>query len=68
MPAAIFNVTLDGYHFSEHVVGWSSILLGKVSGGQTGTEVFRAIDDSKDRVTAADDAQGNRTAITLDLS
>ena len=48
--------------------GMAAILLGKVSGGQTGTEVFRAADDSKDRVTSTNDAQGNRTAVTMDLS
>ena len=48
--------------------GMAAILLGKVSGGQTGTEVFRAADDSKDRITSTNDAQGNRTAITMDLA
>lgn len=40
----------------------------KVSGAGTGTEVFRDFNDTKDRVTASDDADGNRTAITYDLT
>ena len=42
-------------------------LAGKVSGGGTVTEVFRnAVADSKDRITATVDANGNRTAVTTD--
>lgn len=44
-------------------------LAGKVSGAGSGTEVFRnAIADSKDRITATVDVDGNRTAITTDLT
>lgn len=44
-------------------------LGGKVSGGGTGTETFRnAVADSKDRIVATVDANGNRTAITTDVS
>lgn len=46
----------------------ASVLLGKVSGAGTGTEVFRDIGDTKDRVTATVDSSGNRTAITLDAT
>jgi hypothetical protein len=42
---------------------------GKVSGAATTTVVIRnAIADSKDRITATVDADGNRTAITTDLT
>lgn len=41
-------------------------LGGKASGMGTATGVFRAGDDSKDRITATIDASGNRTAVTLD--
>ena len=44
----------------------NSVMLGKVGGVGSGTEVFRDIDDTKDRITAAIDGSGNRTAITLD--
>lgn len=46
----------------------SAVLAGKVSGGGTGTEVFRDITDTKDRVTSTNDASGNRTSVTLDGS
>lgn len=45
-----------------------SVLIGKVSGGGTGTEVFRDFGDTKDRITATVDSNGNRTAITRDAT
>lgn len=45
-----------------------SALVAKVSGGGTTTITFRDIGDSKDRITATVDADGNRTAVTLDGS
>lgn len=46
-----------------------AVLLGKVSGAATVTNTFRnAVDDSKARVTATVDSDGNRTAITYDAS
>lgn len=46
----------------------ASVLVGKVSGAGTGTEVFRDVNDTKDRVTATVDLDGNRTAITRDAT
>ncbi len=46
----------------------SSVLFGKVSGGGTGTEVFRDFGDTKARITATVDSSGNRTAITRDAT
>jgi hypothetical protein len=46
----------------------NAILLGKVSGAGTGTETFRDINDTKNRVVATVDNSGNRTAITKDSS
>ena len=45
----------------------NAVLGGKVSGAGTGTETFRDIADTVDRVVATVDSSGNRTAITLDL-
>jgi len=45
-----------------------SALAGKVSGMSANAPVFRAADDSKDRITATTDADGNRSAITLNLT
>lgn len=43
-------------------------LCGKASGMATTTATFRDTNDSKDRVVATVDSDGNRTALTLDAS
>ena len=44
----------------------AAALGGKVSGAAANAPVFRSITDAKDRITATTDADGNRTAVTLD--
>lgn len=46
----------------------NSALGGKASGLDTTTAVYRDIGDTKDRITATVDADGNRSAVTLDLT
>jgi hypothetical protein len=46
----------------------AAVMVGKVSGAGTGTEVFRDVNDTKARVTATVDLDGNRTAITRDAT
>ncbi len=46
----------------------ASVLANKLSGGGTGTEITRDHADSKNRLTFTVDANGNRTAITKDLT
>lgn len=46
----------------------ASVILGKLSGAGTATEVFRDLPDTKDRVTATVDASGNRTVVTKDAT
>jgi hypothetical protein len=60
--------TIDGKTFSELVTLIAAVLLGKASGLDTTTAVYRAVDDAKARVTATVDASGNRTAVTLDAA
>lgn len=48
--------------------GFASALLSELSGAATTTVVCRDIGDTKDRITATVDADGNRSAITLDLT
>lgn len=60
--------TIDGKTFSELVTLIASVLLGKASGLATTTAIYRAVDDSKDRVTATVDEHGNRSALTLDAA
>jgi hypothetical protein len=47
---------------------YAAALHGKVAGGGTTLVKFRDLADSKDRITATVDTNGNRTAITLDPS
>jgi hypothetical protein len=60
--------TIDGKTFSELVTLIAAVLLGKASGLETSTAVYRAVDDSKDRVTGTVDSSGNRSAIVLDAA
>lgn len=46
----------------------AATLFGKLSGAGTTEVTIRDVDDSKDRVVATVDADGNRSAITLDLT
>lgn len=43
-------------------------MVGKLSGAATTTVTIRDTNDSKDRIVATVDADGNRTAVTLDQS
>lgn len=43
-------------------------LAGKVSGAATSTVAFRNVGDTKTRITASVDADGNRNAVTTDVS
>lgn len=72
LPAATATQVLDGADAIE--TGWTvrkvlriafAVLGGKSSGLPT-APVYRAGDDSKVRVTAASDTNGNRTGMTLD--
>lgn len=58
--------TQDGKTFAEMMVLMSAVLLGKASGLDTNTAIYRAINDSKDRVTGTVDEFGNRSAVVLD--
>lgn len=46
----------------------NSANASKVSGAATTTVVVRDVNDTKDRITATVDADGNRTAVTLDVT
>lgn len=47
--------------------GWNAALLGKASGLGTTTAIYRDIADTMPVITATVDANGNRSAVTLDL-
>ena len=46
----------------------SAALAGKLSGAPSGPIVIRDINDSKDRITATVDTNGNRSEVVLDVS
>jgi len=48
--------------------GFASALMGKASGLEGTTAVYRDIGDTKARITATVDEDGNRTAVTRDLT
>jgi hypothetical protein len=60
--------TQDGLTYAESHLLMACALLAKVSGLDAGSPIFRSIDDLKDRITATSDANGNRSAVTLDPS
>lgn len=61
---------MDGFSLEETLKLCLAALAGKLSGatGAATTIVIRAADDSKDRITADVDTNGNRTTVTLDVS
>ena len=70
LPSAsdIVTTAIDGTTtLAESLRLSNAVLGGKVSGAGTGTETFRDIADTVDRVVATVDSSGNRTAIMLDL-
>lgn len=57
---------MDGMSAAEAFRIMLAALAGKVSGAAGTTVTIRAADDSKDRIVATVDANGNRSAVTLD--
>lgn len=75
IPTASQNATailaagdVDGYTLEETLKLCLAALAGKLSGAATTTVTIRAADDSKARITATVDADGNRSAVTLDVA
>lgn len=66
---AVWDEVVEGTTTARQSVRLANATLGgKASGLGTTTAVYRDIGDSKDRVTATVDADGNRTAVTRDLT
>jgi hypothetical protein len=59
---------VDGYSLENALKLVLAALAGKLSGAATNTVTVRAADDSKARITATVDADGNRSAVTLDAT
>ena len=65
---ALNAMDIDGYTGAEAVKLILAAVAGKLSGAATTTATIRAADDSKARITATVDADGNRSAVTLDAT
>lgn len=57
-----------GYTHDDLLRLMASALLGKINGAGTGMETFRDICDTKDRIVATVDENGNRENIIFDIS
>jgi hypothetical protein len=55
-----------GWTLQEAIRIILSAAAAKLSGAGTGTEVFRNVTDTKNRITSTVDTSGNRTAVTYD--
>lgn len=67
IAAAVWGKVLEANLSAEELVRlMTAMLTGKVSGAGTGTEVFRDLADTKDRVVVTVDNVGNRTAVVRD--
>lgn len=67
-PQVMSSAVEAGVTLQQSLRLQSAVLLGKVSGAGTGTETFRDVNDTKNRVVATVDANGNRTSIIKDAS
>lgn len=65
----VWDKQVEGTFTAEEVMRiMSSALAGKASGLDTLSPIFRDISDSKNRITATTDANGNRSAVTVDAT
>lgn len=60
--------TAESYTLRQLLRGFFSALMGKADGGGTTTMHYRDKADTKNRLTATVDANGNRSAVTIDLT
>lgn len=64
---AVWNRLTDTTYTSGDLLRLiAAMAAGRVSGAQTGTETFRDVGNTKNRIVATVDSKGNRTSITLD--
>jgi hypothetical protein len=69
IAAGVWAAAIDGSTTAaESMRLQNAALAGKASGMGTTTATFRNLADSKDRIVATVDEDGNRTALTLDAS
>lgn len=67
IQAGVFGGIIEGtYDLQEMLRLIAAVLFGKSAGGGTATITFRDTGDTKDRITATVDVNGNRSVVTLD--
>lgn len=62
------RVIEDGLTAEEMMRVMAAVLASIVEGAGTGTERFKSLDGSKDRVVSTVDEDGNRTAVVIDAT
>lgn len=73
-PEGLSQTLLDsseiesGYSMRESLRLMLAAMAGKVSGAETSTVILRDVNDTKNRIVATVDGNGNRTAVTHDTS
>lgn len=69
LAAAVLNSPVEGdYTLEEAVKLILAAVAGKLSGAAGTTITIRSADDTKNRIVATVDSNGNRTAVTYDLT
>lgn len=69
VTGAVLEAKVDGNFTLKEVLRLlAAAAAGKVSGAETGTITFRDLNDTKNRLVANVDANGNRTAVTKDAT
>lgn len=69
IASAVWGTTVDGVYTAIQLLrGMAAALIGKLSGAATATVTIRNPSDTKDVLTATVDADGNRSAVTKDLT
>lgn len=68
IPTAVAAIDIDGSTFQRVMRGLASVLLVSDSSTDDDTRVYRALDNSKVRVTAAKNAYDKRTVSAIDLT
>ncbi len=65
--AILDEVVVGSYTMRQLLTVMSAALAGKLSGGGTTTLTFRGIDDASNVIVATVDANGNRSAVTINV-
>jgi hypothetical protein len=69
VATGVWATVMEGsYTALQYMRGFGSAMMSILSGAATTTVVIRDTGNTKDRITATVDANGNRSAVTLDLT